>query len=344
MKNLFLLLCLIGSSYLFAQPLPITNIDIEPERCGRDDGSFTVTHGGIAPFDYFLDGIPITGPSANNLNQGRYTFRVVDASGRSKDTIITIPEIPAPVLSLDSTLDATCSQGGSAFVTSSDTTATATWNSVPTQQGFILSDVPAGSYTINVTDSAGCSTSLRVTIDGIPPPDLDFVSTPDTCGAGNGTAAVIVLGNGTPPFSFRWDTNETDSAITNLSTGTYEVEITDANGCRGTGRVLVELYTDLEVTADITRTSCFGGEDGRIAVSVTGGNGQYSYDWSPDVGNEAVVENLESGQYTVTVTDLRGQNGGCIAIETFEVGQPNEIRMNINVEDASGCRKPDATL
>jgi gliding motility-associated-like protein len=344
MKNLFLIFCLIGSVAIFAQPLPITNIDIEPERCGRDDGSFSVTHGGQAPFDYFLDAVQIAGPSANNLNQGMYTFRVVDALGRSKDTLIVIPELFAPVLTLDSTTFATCSEGGSAWISSSDPTATATWNSVPTQSGFTLENVPSGSYTVNVTDSAGCSSSLMVRIDGIPPPDLDFVSTPDTCGAGNGTAAVIITGNGTAPFSFRWNNDDTDSLIRGLAVGTYEVEVIDANGCRGTGRIQVELFSDLEVTANITRTSCFGGDDGRIAVTVTGGNGQYSYEWSPDVSNEAVAEGLEAGQYTVTVTDLQGQDGGCIAVETFEVGQPNEIRINARVEDASGCRKPDAKL
>lgn len=342
MKHLLLLLSLLGGSFLFSQPLPISNVDISPERCGRDDGSIMITHGGTAPFQYFLNAISIAGPTASGLDQGMYVFRVVDAIGRSKDTTVTVPEISAPVLALLNTTDATCRDGGTAEIVSSDPTATVTWNSVPQQSGFILSGVPAGTYTATVVDSVNCSSSLQVVINGIPPPDLGFSSTADTCGAGDGTATVSITGNGTAPFTYRWNNNETTATISNLAAGSYEVEVFDANGCRATGRVTVDLFSNLQVTAAITRTSCFGGNDGRIAVTVTGGNGQYSYEWSPNVGNEAVIENLDPGNYTVTVTDVQGQSGACIAIETFTVVQPPEIRINAQVQDASGCRQPDA--
>ncbi|MFK7970760.1 MAG: gliding motility-associated C-terminal domain-containing protein [Bacteroidia bacterium] len=344
MKHLLLFVLLLGSTLLLSQNLILTSVDVEPERCGRNDGSFSISHDGIAPFTYFLNAVAIPGPTVSGLDQGMYAFRVVDAAGRSKDTIITIIEIPAPIITWLDTTPATCSVGGTALINSSDPTATATWNSIPQQTGFRLMDVPAGNYTVTVVDSVGCSSNLQVTVIGIPPPDLKFEMTPDTCGAGNGTATVNITGNGTAPFTYRWNNNGTTSTISNLPTGDYEVEVMDTNGCRATGRIRVLLFSNLTLTADITRTSCFAGDDGRIAVSVAGGNGQYSYTWSPDVGNEAVVENLEAGQYTVTVQDLQGQGGQCIAIETFTVDQPRQIKANIRVEDATGCRLPDGKM
>ncbi|MCB0518183.1 MAG: hyalin [Lewinellaceae bacterium] len=104
-------------------------------------------------------------------------------------------------------------------------------------------NLPAGSYTVTVTDGAGAivtaSTSLME-------PDELFASTsstPQTVSLQDGTAEVMVFG-GTQPYNYLWDTSppETTASINGLGTGDYTVTITDANGCTLSETVTVDLF------------------------------------------------------------------------------------------------------
>lgn len=101
-------------------------------------------------------------------------------------------------------------------------------------------DLAAGTYSVTITDSLGCSITKSIHISQAASMIVNTASTP----AGNqpnGTATVGVLG-GNPPYSYRWDDpmQQTTAIATGLSAGIYHVTITDVDTCTKTATVHVE--------------------------------------------------------------------------------------------------------
>ena len=79
--------------------------------------------------------------------------------------------------------------------------------------------------------------------------------------------------------------NETGANINNLGTGTYELTVTDNNGCTITETAIITQPDDLTITETITdfegfEISCFGANDADINIEVNGGTPNYTYQWS----------------------------------------------------------------
>lgn len=144
---------------------------------------------------------------------------------------------------------------GSVNVTASGGTLPQTWlwsNGATTED---ISMVAAGNYNVTVTDGAGCKSSANYTITQPAPIQISFSSTPVSCNNANDGSITAMISGGNSPFSFNWSfvstpmqssvgsktiffqqsplkllVNDTTS-ISNLSAGTYNLTITDSNGC-----------------------------------------------------------------------------------------------------------------
>ncbi|MEZ4893193.1 MAG: SprB repeat-containing protein [Saprospiraceae bacterium] len=82
----------------------------------------------------------------------------------------------------------------------------------------------------------------------------------------------------------------TTQDISNLSAGTYTVTVTDANGCTKSKTTSIAEPPVLSLSKTKVNVSCYGGSDGSIDLSVSGGTSPYSYNWSngattQDIGN-----------------------------------------------------------
>jgi len=110
------------------------------------------------------------------------------------------------------------------------------WSPVPPngQGGSTATALCAGDYTVTVTDAAGCTSVQTYTIVEPQPLTLSGSSVPSACGACDGEASVIVAG-GVPGYTYQWTLGAaiygTDTAITDLCGGIYNVVVTDATGC-----------------------------------------------------------------------------------------------------------------
>jgi len=134
-------------------------------------------------------------------------------------------------------------------------------------------------------------------------------ATPATCnGMADGMAMAEPAG-GIPPFTYEWDdaNNQTTQTATGLAAGDYGVTITDANGCTTMAAVDVLDPPALEIVVDeVAPVSDIPGE---IKISVSGGTGNYTYEWVFDgsfFSDEEDLSVLDWGDYLLTISDENG--------------------------------------
>ncbi len=203
----------------------------------------------------------------------------------------------------------------------------------------VVSGLPAGTYTVTVTDGEGCSATASVTVTQPPLLKANTSSTPQMAnGAADGTATATPEG-GTPAYTFLWSTGDTTAVIENLLPGVYTVTITDANGCTAVGVANVSAYActiDVEISAQ--NVSCKNAADGTAEVLIVQGVTPFTYTWSTGDTTQAVA-NLAPGTYTVEVVD--GAN--CPEVLTFTVSEPTAVVANASAVNMSGPATNDGS-
>ena len=156
-------------------------------------------------------------------------------------------------------------------------------------------------------------------------------STQSTCGASNGTASVVA-GGGVAPYSYSWTSGGNGSTENNLAAGSYDVTVTDANGCTQTVTAVVADAPGPVATASVTaNVLCNGGNNGSASVVAVGGTAPLSYSWTSG-GTSSVENNLAAGIYTVTVTDANG----CISVDNITITEPT-LMTNLNTSGNLLC-------
>ncbi|MCB9449039.1 MAG: T9SS type A sorting domain-containing protein [Flavobacteriales bacterium] len=298
---------------------------------GGMDGSIDLTVvGGAAPYSYeWSNGDSIQDPTG--LPAGTYSVTVTDMNGCSATASETISEPTALVIS-SSVSNPTCGNNDGLIdisVTGGSPTYTYLWSNGNTTQD--AGNIGAGAYTVTVTDSKGCSTVHKETLSnqGGPAP-LTPSSTMVTCHGGNDGTATVSTSSGTPPYTFLWEDGQTAATATGLFAGDVHVTVTDNAGCVAFGTVTVNQPDSIQLAANITSASCAGENDGAIDLLVSGGIPGHSFMWNDSTTTED-RSGLTAGVYTVTVTDALG----CFTVDSFEVGEPTAIALNINKQDAS---------
>jgi gliding motility-associated-like protein len=301
---------------------------------GATNASATVTMaGGTPPYTYSWNTTPVqTTATASNLPVGNYTVTVTDANSCSVTAaaVVATPAFPLSV-SMGTVNPVLCNTGstGSATVVVSGgaTPYTYSWNSVPSQATATASNLPAGTYTVTVTDNYGCTGSASATITQ-PSSALNAAVSSQTnvlC-FGNSTGAATVIANGgTPPYAYSWTTTpvQTVATATGLATGTYTVTVTDANGCTKTVAPVISQPAQPLSAAITGQTNilCYGTATGNATVSANGGTAPYTYSWNTTpIQTGITASGLTAGTYTVTVTDANGCTQTATAIITQPTG------------------------
>jgi len=181
----------------------------------------------------------------------------------------------------------------------------------------------AGSYTCTVTDAAGCTQNVNVTVSGIAGPSVSLQSiTNASCNGGASGSATVNATGGSGVYTYSWSPSGGNAATaTGLTAGNYTCTITDSNGCTTTQTVAITAPSGITNTASQTNVLCRNGNDGTATVFSSGGTGPYTYNWSPSGGNASTATTLNAGSYTCTVTDANG----CTSTQTFLITQPGGL-------------------
>ena len=181
-----------------------------------------------------------------------------------------------------------------------------TWSNSITQSSEV--GISAGTYNVTVTDGV-CTSTASYTVSQPSPLSATTSHTNSSCGLNNGSVTIAISG-GTGPYSnVSWD-GVPGYTSTGLAPGVYVANFTDANGCSALltyKETVVGLPCGYTVSSSNTNVSCFGGSNGSVTLSVTGGAGTQTITWTnasgTTVGTGATVTGLPAGTYTYHFSD-----------------------------------------
>jgi hypothetical protein len=182
-----------------------------------------------------------------------------------------------------------------------------------------ISNLPAGTYTVEVTEVGTCVASATYFVqDTRTYPTLNQSVVPELCNLSDASIDLSVLG-GLAPFTYTWQSGQTSQDLLNIGGGMYEVTVTGANNCGATATINVP-ETDINFSiAGLTapNTSCVvlnGSIDLMLTPTVPSQGPGYTFTWS----NNAFTEDLSGippGSYVVTVS----AGGTCTNTAAFTV-------------------------
>ncbi|MDP1744373.1 MAG: SprB repeat-containing protein, partial [Bacteroidota bacterium] len=208
------------------------------------------------------------------------------------------------------------------------------WNTTPTQTTATAIGLTMGTYTVTVTDNNGCTVPLTKTVTITQPSSVLGASissqTNVFCNGGNTGSATVTATGGSGSYSYSWNTipAQTTATASGLTSGSYNVTVTDNNGCTvSVMKVAIITQPSSILGASIssqTNVFCNGSNTGNATVTAIGGSGSYSYSWNTTPAQtSATATGLVSGSYTVTVTD----NNGCTVPVTkvVTISQPSSV-------------------
>jgi len=191
----------------------------------------------------------------------------------------------------------------------------------------VVSPSTTTTYNVTVTDgTTSCSAPITISVSpcGVSCTLTTASSKTDINCNGNsdGTAAVNVI-SGATPYTYLWSNGETNSLVTGLSAGTYNVTVSEfGTTCTSTESLNIAEPVGLNINSMLcNNTSGAGSSDGTSSISASGGTTPYSYSWSPPPATGQTSSNisgLNSNLYTVIITD----NNGCTITDNCSVTDP----------------------
>ncbi len=340
-----------NQNFIIGSPDPLNlSINIDSVNCfGGNDGSITINvSGGTGDYNYLWFPAVSDTNIASGLTAGSYYVIITDENSCTIDSLMSVGQ-PAQALTMDITqsefilcygentaeLTIDVFGGTPSYILQWSTTGNSGLELINAPNIIIIPDLYAGDYNLTLTDSRGCETEHNIQITE---PDELLITGLNTydllCSydLNTGAATVSHIG-GTPNYTYSWqdewsnDLGTDGDSISGLVPGVYSIEITDNNGCSvNIPSFIINIPDEISILAIIDSVSCFGGNDGRIELLLSGGTGDYNYVWNPDISNINIADNLSEGDYYVTITD----ENLCVSDTMFTVGQPaDEILLSI---------------
>jgi large repetitive protein len=231
---------------------------------------------------------------------GSYSVTVTNANGcsaTSAATAVTVNPLPTPTITAGG--PTTFCQGGSVTLTAS-AGASYTWSNGATTQSITVFD--AGSYSVAVTNAAGCSAAsaaTAVTVLALPEASITASGSTTFCAGGSVTLTASA------GASYLWSNGASTQSIDVTSAGAYSVTVTNAAGCSSTSSttaVTVNPLPVIAITPSGPTTFCEGGS---VTLTATAGT---SYSWSTGANTQSITVS-DAGSYTVSVTNADGCSG-----------------------------------
>ncbi len=309
-------------------------------------GEATVTaSGGVGNFDYQWTPEPATGQGtdhATGLCQGPGSVTVTDQAGC--DTTLNFEIFKNPPIEPDLTVypetcAGTCTGEAGVAPIGGSGTYSYLWLPAPgtgPDTASVALGLCAGvNYTVTITDGNGCDTTVAFTVPAFVPIEPVLSLSPATCSnTCDGSATVLSVAGGIAPYTYFWEpepaNGQGDPLATGLCPGSYLLTVGDVNGCDTTVSFVITAPAPIDPQATITPISCGGQCTGAIDLDPQGGNGGFTYTWTPEPPQgqgTAQVSQLCAGDWTVAIADANG----CDTTVTFTLAEPLPIVASADV-------------
>lgn len=304
--------------------LTATHTSTDVKCFGENKGSVDLTVTGGTPLYSYLWSNGATTADLNNVAANVYMVTVTD--GRSCKAYDTV-SITQPAQAMDRTLDKT---DPTCFGFSNGNTDLTVWGGTPpyvylwnTGAGSQdLTNIPAGNYSVLITDANACSANAAIMLVNPPLLSLSSSKANNLCFGDLSGSINLTVSGGTLPYNYSWANSDyllswNIEDLSGLTNDTYYVTVTDAKGCSRSDSAVITspaMLTDAITSTDVTTN---GGSNGTINLTSAGGVLPHSYLWS----NNSTAQNLTgltAGIYTVTITDFNG----CKLVDTVVISEP----------------------
>jgi hypothetical protein len=335
-----------GSVVLNQPPALLISTTQDNVNChGASTGSVSTSlQGGSLPYQYsWNNGSAAT--SLTGLSAGMYNLVVTDAHGCRVGEIVTITEnaLIQPVVQIS---NESCYGGKNGWASASVSGGVApyqyNWNTSPPQTGSSVNGLPAGTYSLTVTDHLGCTTTSPVMVQQPPAILVTANGSSKICsGQAAGVYAQASGGNGT--FQYSWNQglgNGASHVVNPAQTTQYVVQVTDNAGCTAPPDTITIQVMTLQSSSihPSPGDSICPGQHVPVSVSVSGNSSSLSYTWSNGLGSGPgpyLVSPTATTTYTVSVGN--GCNQYAMALVTIRVN-PFPL-LGIVAENKSSCSR-----
>ena len=287
--------------------------------------------GGSGSYNIFFNGstIATTQTTFSNLSAGAYAIRIIDAKNINCTQTISaiINNYLVPTVTIN---------GNSSFCSGQNISLTAnldkfysnsysyTWSNG--NKGSTINIVPtsAGSYSVSVTDAAGCIVTSSKSITQVSGPSVSFSGSYTNC-SGKQVTLVPIINGGTGPYTYSWDgviSSTATKTVNPTSPQTYCLTVRDANNCSAQACVVVN-QRFLNLPTGISKCQ---GENYTIVPTVSNFSGALSYQWSNGATSSTNPVTINATQsYAVTVSDATG----CIGTASTSIGMNANPSVNL---------------
>lgn len=313
--------CIASQVVTIISNCPVPTLTVSNETCSSRNGSISISvSGGIAPYQYSLDGVNFqTSNVFIGLQAGTYTVT-------AKDSWNTVNSASATISNICPSVSATVTNGICSTANASITAIGSNGNSpyqysidgINFQSSGIFSGLTTGPYTITIKDANGLTNTTNAAVNNFPGPSINTITTPATCLNNNGVI-LITAASGTPPLRYSVDgiNFQSTGQFNQLASGNYSVIVKDANGCAASESVVVGFTDDLLVNAGNNNIPVFC-EGGQITIPAAS-NGT-SFTWSPAASlNDSHVLNPVASPAVTTNYILTATLGICSKSDTVTV-------------------------
>lgn len=332
--------CSTNASVIITEPpqLTATATSTDVSCFAGTDGTATATEtGGTAPYSYSWAPTGGNSASASGIAAGTYTCTITDANGCTTTASITITE-PTPISITTSAIDANCNQAdGSATAAATGGTGTFTYSWLPSGSGSAINNVVTGTYTVIATDANGCADTTTVVVGNLNGVNATLAASANiSCFGGADGSIDIDATGGTGPYSYNWLPNVSASDLASgIPAGSYQITVTDANGCTSLVNVTLTQAPALSITATVMPSVVCEGTPVTLSATPAGGTPAYTVTWNPGnlSGNNQTITPTQSGAYTADVTDANG----CTASTVVNITVNPVPTANLSTDITSGC-------
>ncbi|HRG87971.1 MAG TPA: gliding motility-associated C-terminal domain-containing protein, partial [Chitinophagales bacterium] len=325
--------CSVALSIDITEALLLTIVETHTDvTCnGTNTGSIDITaQGGSQPYTYSWNDLAVT-EDRTNIPSGNYSVTVYDnyQCSATATVVINQPQVLSLTESHTNVLCNAASTGGIDITATGGTSPyNYAWNDAVQTEDRL--GIPAGNYTVTAYDTYQCSATLTVAITEPTALTVTETHTDVSCGGGADGAIDITVAGATAPYSFLWADGPTTEDRSTLSIGTYTVGVADVNQCTATLTINVASASNLNVTLQSTDVLCFGGNDGTITSTTTGGTTPYTYLWN-DAAITADRTGLAQGSYTLSVTDFNQ----CLVTASVVINEPQQLTLFLQATDVA---------